>query len=313
VSGIEINFKVKRFDKDLFSIDTTHTEQAIDVLEKKYPSFIKDYLFNILAAPPNKDSAIKKVNLFIHDYMPLYDSATAKFASMDKEMNEVKKALQFAKYYFPQKHFATEVITFIGPLEGYGNVLTDSAFLVGLQAYMGKNFSAYHTDYIEEVYPSYITRRFEPNYIAVNCMKNLIDYLFEDKSANLPLVYKMIEEGKRMYVLDMLLPRLADSVKTGYTQQQLDGCYQHEAGIWNYFCAKNNLLFTNDPIQQRDYIFRLAKKTEALGEASPGNIGLFVGWQIVKKWMQQNKQKSLEALMNTEAKQIFDEAKYKPR
>lgn len=90
----------------------------------------------------------------------------------------------------------------------------------------------------------------------------------------------MIEEGKRMYVLDHLLPETEDTVKTGYTAAQLKGCYGNEAAIWNYF-IENNLLYANDPSQIRDYT-NDAPRTEALGQDSPGNIGLFVGWQIVK-------------------------------
>ena len=54
-------------------------------------------------------------------------------------------------------------------------------------------------------------------------------------------------------------------------------------------------------------------KTPALGNESPGFIGQFVGWQIVKKWMDKNEDISLDVLMKTNAKKIFNEAKYKPR
>jgi len=121
----------------------------------------------------------------------------------------------------------------------------------------------------------------------------------------------MIESGKRMYLLDQLMPGTPDSIKTGYTQKQLDGCYESEKNIWSFF-VQNDLLFKTDPNLNRDYI-NDGPNTPALGEASPGNIGQFVGWQIVKKWMDKNITVTLDALMNKNAKEIFDEAKYKPR
>ena len=122
----------------------------------------------------------------------------------------------------------------------------------------------------------------------------------------------MIEEGKRMYVLDNVLPETADSLKTGYTASQLKGCYDNEAAIWNFFIG-NNLLYVNDPLQIRDYT-NDAPRTETLGPDSPGNIGLFVGWQIVKKWMsEKGSAVDMQQLLQTDAKQIFQEAKYKPR
>jgi hypothetical protein len=53
-------------------------------------------------------------------------------------------------------------------------------------------------------------------------------------------------------------------------------------------------------------------KTQELGEASPGNIGSFAGWQIVKKYMDKNPGKTLKQLMSTDPELIFQEAKYKP-
>ncbi len=231
MSNINVQLTIQRFDKDLFSMDTNNVSTALTQLQKNYPSFLNDYLYNILAAPPEPDSTVKKVKMFIHDYRPIYDSVQTTFASTDKMEKEIKKGFQFVKYYFPD----------------------------------------------------YQSRRFGPQYIPVNCMKNIIDDIYPETSADLPLIYQMTEAGKRLYALDQLLPETADSLKTGYTQNQLEGCYKNEAFIWNYF-VQNNLLFTTDPAIIRDYM-NDGPKTEALGEASPGFIGQFVGWQIVKKWM----------------------------
>jgi hypothetical protein len=310
VSNINVSLTVQRFDKDFFSIDTNNISSSLTELQKKYPYFLKDFLYNILACPPNPDSTMRKTKMFIHDYKPVYDSAQITFASFDKAAQEIKRGLQFVKYYFPEYKLPTQVVTFIGPVEGYANVLTSSGLAVGLQLYLGKDYPVYHSEYISEVYPDYQSRRFEPEYIPVNCMKNVIDDIYPDAGADLPLVYQMIEAGKRLYVLDRVLPETADTLKTGYTQKQLDGCYENEAFIWNYF-AGNNLLFVTDPSQTRDYMSD-GPKTEELGEASPGFIGQFIGWQIVKKWMSEDDKRTLKQLLQTPAKEIFEEAKYKP-
>src|SRR5205823_2042297 len=101
----------------------------------------------------NPDSAMRKVKMFIHDYRPIYDSSQITFASLDKTTNEIKHGLKFVKYFFPDYKLPTQLITFIGPVEGYANVLTSSGLAVGLQLYLGKNFPIYQTEYISEVYP----------------------------------------------------------------------------------------------------------------------------------------------------------------
>jgi uncharacterized protein YjaZ len=121
----------------------------------------------------------------------------------------------------------------------------------------------------------------------------------------------MIEAGKRLYLLDHLLPETADTLKTGYTAKQLEGCLENEKNIWSFF-IQNNLLYIIDPEMVRDYMSD-APNTPTLGQASPGFIGQFVGWQIVKKWMSQQQESSnLKQMMNTPAKTIFEQSKYKP-
>ena len=41
-------------------------------------------------------------------------------------------------------------------------LLTTDAMAIGLQLYMGKNYSLYQTEAGQELYPAYISRRFEP-------------------------------------------------------------------------------------------------------------------------------------------------------
>ncbi|HRI19451.1 MAG TPA: hypothetical protein PLA68_00795 [Panacibacter sp.] len=311
VSGITVQLQLQRFDKDFFAIDTNDAAAALTRLQKKYPSFLNDFLYNILAAPPQPDSALQKVKMFLHDYKPVYDSAQLVFPSTEKLQKEITAGLQFVQYYFPSYKVPDQVVTFIGPIEGYANVLTSAGLAVGLQLYLGKDFEVYHTEYINEVYPAYQSRRFEPQYIAVNCIKNIIDDIYPSANADLPLVYQMIEAGKRLYVLDKLLPGTADSLKTGYTQLQLDGCYENEAMIWNYF-LQNNLLYSADPSAVRDYM-NDGPKTDILGDGSPGFIGQFTGWQIVKKWMDLKTETTIQQLLQTPAKQIFEEARYKPK
>ncbi len=230
------------------------------------------------------------------------------FTGIEKE---VKKGFQFVHYYFPSYKLPQKLITFIGPINSYGNILTQNAMAVGLQMYMGKDYPLYLSEMGQQMYPVFISRRFESAYIPVNCIKNIIDDMYPNNNLGRPLVEQMVEAGKRMYLLDLLMPDAADTLKTGYTQKQLTECYNSEKNIWSFF-VQNDLLYSSDPNLTRDYM-NDGPNTPALGDASPGNIGQFVGMQIVAKWMEKKKDLSPDALMKTPARQIFDEAKYKPK
>ena len=313
VSNIKVELTVKRFEQDFFALDTNRIMASLQQVGEKYPYFLGDFLFNIMELPGISDTSTREQALlkkFIGDYKPVKDSADLVFRNFNTIEKEVKQGLQYVKYYFPAYKAPTQLVTYIGPMEGFSDVITRDALAVGLQLHMGNNYSLYRSSMGQSVFPDYISRRFTPDYIAVNCMKNIINDIAPERSGSLPLVELMVEKGKRLFVLDKLLPYTADTLKTGYTAAQLKGCYENEGMIWNFFLT-NSLLFNIEPANIKSYLEE-APNTPELGERSPGAIGVFVGWQIVKKYMAKHSELSLNELLNTDAKKIFEESKYKP-
>lgn len=309
VSGVVVTLQSERFEKDFFTIDTLHIDASLASLTKKHPGFTQDFLFNILGT--SADSAGKDIRRFLSSYHSMYKLAEEKFRDIGPAEKEIKKSFRFIHYYFPSYKLPAKLITFIGPINSYGNIITQNAMAIGLQLYMGGDYPLYLSEMGQQMYPLFISRRFAPEYIPVNCIKNIIDDMYPNNSLGRPLIEQMIESGKRIYLLDLLMPDAADSIKTGYTQKQLDGCYESEKNIWSFF-VQNDMLYKNDPNLTRDYM-NDGPNTVALGDASPGNIGQFVGMQIVKKWMEKHEKISPADLMKTPARQIFDEARYKPK
>jgi hypothetical protein len=313
VSGIKVELKVQRFEKDFFSIDTNNILNELQRLRIKYPSFMNDYTSQILGFGPETppDSLSKYLHLFIRDYRFVKDSTDRLFADFEPQEKEIKKGLQFVKYYFPGYKAPDKIITFIGPFDGYSDVITSDAFAVGLQLHIGSNFSFFKSNVAQDLFPAYISQKFTPEYIPVNCIKNIVDDLYPDKSVGKALVEQMVEKGKRLYLLDKFLPYIPEYLKIGYTERQLKDSYANEAFIWDFF-LNNDLLNNTDQNIIKNYIGE-SPKTQELGEGSPGNIGAFSGWQIVKKYMEKNPKTSLQELMTKDAREIYSQSKYKPR
>ena len=313
VSNIKIDLTVKRFEQDFFAMDTNRVMPSLQHLSEKYPLFLGDFLYNIMELPGISDTSLQEQALlkkFTADYRPVKDSADQVFRNFNTIEKDVKKGLQFVKHYFPAYKAPVQLITYIGPMEGYSDVITRDALAVGLQLHMGSHYSLYSSNIGQSVFPDYISRRFTPDYIVVNCMKNIINDIAPEKAGSKPLVELMVEKGKRLFVLDKILPYTEDSLKTGYTAAQLKGCYENEGMIWNFFLT-HNLLYDIDPGNIKTYMEE-APNTPELGDRSPGAIGIFMGWQIVKKYMTKHVALSLNELLNTDPKQIFEESKYKP-
>jgi hypothetical protein len=312
VSDIKVELSTQRFEQDLFSIETNQLASGLGTVMTTYPSFGEMFMSTILNVDPkwSGDTAISYIKGFISSYRPVFDSSQKVFADFSPYEKQLKKALQYTRYYFPQYKVPTKIITYIGPLDGYGDILDEGVFIVGLHQHLGKTFSLYSSPWVRETYPEYITARFEPAYIPVNCMKNIVTDLYPEKLEDKSLVVQMVEKGKRLYMLQKLLPDTKENMLIGYTGKQWKESKEHEASIWDLF-VQNNFLQSIDYNIIKNYIGE-GPKTPELGEASPGNIGSFCGWQIVNKYMDKFPETALPQLMAMDAEQIFKEAKYKP-
>lgn len=320
VSKIQVELATKRFEKDFFALDTNKLDAEIQQLYAKYPQFSIDFFQNILGSNPQPDSIMQNVRLFSNAYKNVYIETQKVFENVTNEEKQIKQGFQFVKYYFPSYQLPTKLITYVGPWDA-SFMLSDNSTIsavfrdreilgIGLQLSLGKDFPIYQNQHLQEFYPNYISKKFDKEYIPINALKVIVDDIYPQQKSGKTLIEQMIEAGKRLYLLDAFLPNIADTLKTGYTAAQLKGCYANEANIWSFFVT-NDLVFASEPALIKDYLTD-GPKTTVLGDASPGFIGQFVGWQIVKKWMSKTDKTSLQQLLKTPAKQIFEESKYKP-
>ncbi len=318
VSGIKADVQVERFDKDFFSLDTNQTERELVRLSDKYPALLPVYLQYVLGLVP--ETSVEGVKQFLRLSKNIRDTVDQVFRNTESLQKEMQEAFRFVRYYFPD-YTIPRVITVVGPVDALAqgsngptpNFLRPEFLGISLQFYLGKEFSVYRDPFfIENVAPAYRSRRFSKEYITADAMQLVVDNLFPDKSSDKPLIEQMIEKGKRWWLLDKFLPRLADSLKTGYTQQQLDWCKENEGLIWS-FIVKQGELESFDPATLQTYIGESPFTQGFSQELSPGNIGQWIGWQIVRKFESKHPEMELSELMNTSARKILDEAKYKPK
>ncbi len=311
VSYIKVDLKVQLFEDGLFNLDTAHLENGLDSLLRVYNGFGENFLFRVLQADPqwSSDTMYSYLNGFIQSYRPLYDSVKLQYPNFDKEEGDIEKMLQYVKFYFPKYSIPSKIITYIGPLDGYGDLLDTDAIVVGLQHHLGSNFSMYQSSFVNTTYPAYISKRFTREYIEVNAASNILDDIYPLREGDFTLIEMMVQKGKRLYLLKRLLPDVPEERIIGYTKDQWDGSKKREDIIWAFF-LQNNLLQNKDLNVTKNYIGD-SPKTQELGEASPGNIGAFSGWQIVNSYMK-NHNTSLDKLMSTPDNIIYQESKYKP-
>ncbi len=320
ISSVKVNLAVERFDEDFFSMDTTVIEKGVSNLQVKYQVLTPIFLQHIVGV-----DNMEGIKTFYRLYKPVFDSSQKLYKNFDAIKKDIEQAFRYVKYYFPDYKIPAKLTPVLGPM----NSLNDMAKMangeltpnfigpgfigISLQFYLGKNFSLYNNEYfINNVVPLFRSRRFSSEYIAADVMKLVADDIFPDKSSTKPLIEQMIEKGKQWWLMDKFLPETPDHVKTGFSREQIDWCKENEGLIWTYI-VKNENLYAVDPATTKIYIGEAPFTQGFSQEQSPGNIGPWIGWQIVKKYADKNSGMKPEAIMKASAKQILEEAKYKPK
>ena len=318
VSSVNVDVKLQRFDRDFFSIDTNNVAIELNKLYTKYPILTPIFTQNVLGLDSSR--TIEGVKNFIRLSKKLNDTVNIVFRNTTSLEKDFKKAFQYLKYYFP-KYPLPVVNTITGPVDAMAqsntgptpDFLAPGILGISLQFYLGTDFSVYHDPFfIENVAPSYRSKRFSKEYLVADAMQLIIADIFPYKSGARPLVEQMVEKGKLWWLLDKLLPAESDSIKTGYTNAQLEWCKSNEGLIWTYI-VKNEDLYSLNPTTIQSYIGEGPFTQGFNQDLSPGNLGQWIGWRIVQKFADKNKSMSVDEIMNADPKRILEEAKYKPK
>lgn len=292
VSNIEATAVVKRFDEAFYTTETTQLGE----LKNEYP-----YLF----PEPTHDS-IWIAKMKDEDEQLLFAETQKLYKEFDDETEQLTSLFKHIKYYY--KNFKEpKVITILSNVDYESSVIyADSLLLVSLDIFLG-NESVIYQDF-----PDYIKRNFTKNHLIVAVAEGLAEREIS-RTTNRTFISRIVQRGKLLYMLDAFLPRVDDTYKIGYTQEQIDWANLNDVDIWKYF-IENEYLFSNDQELSRRFIdnapfskFFLANDNE-----SPGRIGEWFGWQIVKAYMQTNANVTLQQMLQTDNETIFKKSKYKP-
>jgi hypothetical protein len=131
----------------------------------------------------------------------------------------------------------------------------------------------------------------------------------EDRSFLAQLIYY----GKIQFLKQSILSDYSEDRILGYTPDQLAWAMKNEKEIWNFFVSKE-LLYSTDSDLIKRFISPapFSKFYLNIDVDSPGQIGQWLGLQIVKAYQKKEK-KSIAELLNTPYRELFEKSKYKPR
>ncbi len=292
IAKVQVDLEVFRFDREFAEA----SPEDISRLKSKYP-----YLF-----PGQFSDSLWIAKLTDTLQVELSEEVNKVFGDFEQESEALQSLFKHITYYFPNVR-VPKVVTLTSDVR-YNDriILTDTLLLVGLDNYLGQDHHFY------EGIQRYISAGLDKQYLASD-----VASAFAKKVLNYPrnrsFLSRMVYYGKELYLKDRLLPTNTDAQKIGYTQDQMDWATANEEQMWRYF-VERELLYSTDSQLDRKFLdpAPFSKFGLELDNESPGRLGRYMGWQIVRAFMENNSV-GLQQLLDMPADELLKKSNYKPR
>lgn len=292
IANVEIDIKVERFDQ----IFAASQLQDLPKLKSTFPFLFSKRISDSVWINSMNDTLQQQ----------LFIEVDKLFGNFEDVTNDTRFLFQHLKYY--DKTFKVPRVITLTNYVDYRNktIVTDTIVLIALDNYLGESHEFY-----SEI-PKYLTQTMKPSQIVSDLASDYASkYIFPSQRKT--LLDEMIFFGKELYFKDKMVPFKTDAEKIGYTQEQLEWAISNESYIWRYFIEKELLYSTDSSLPNRFVApAPFTKFYLELDSESPGRLGQYIGWQIVRSYMENNTVGFMD-MLQMDANDIFNNAKFKPR
>lgn len=292
IAAIPVNVDVVRFDK----VFANATPDDLPRLKEEFSYLFPEQFPDSVWLERMQDTLQIEIE---QEVFKVYDN----FSNQEKV---IERLFQHIKYYFPE-FTPPEIVTLISEVDYRNSVLLfDDKLLVGLDNFLGSEHHFYtgiHT---------YIAANLTPEQLVPQIAETYAKQLVRPSSER-TLLSGMIYYGKILYLKELWLSAEKPHIVMAYTEEQLQWAGANESEIWRYFIERE-LLYNTDARLPGRFLnpAPFSKFYLELDNESPGRLGQYIGWQIVKAYMKNN-ETTLQQMLVTPADEIYKNSKFKPR
>lgn len=297
---------IKRFDKDLFQYVIEPDSSLNDSLVLLYGNFLEAFGSNTINNVDfnNPIYFTRLVQYFSNPTLnQIYKDALIKFENVELYEEELDSANRLIQTYFSGKKLP-QLAMHVSGFKANTLVL-ENLISISIDKYLGSDYVGY-VDFFDD----YQRQQMKPKMITHDYLKAWIitELPLSNKRKN--LLSEIINEGKTLYVLELLLPNWNEADLIGYTPSELDWAKENETEIWKT-TINNNYLFSTDYLTILKYIDD-APYTSTISKKSPGRLGAWIGWQIVKSYAEKTNSNLEEVIAELDVQNILKQSKYNP-
>ena len=299
VTPKSIELEVQRIDSELFQSSSV---QEIENVLNRHDSFARLFL-DADEYPSREILADRMFQLLQNPSIDtLYNESVEAFLNIDELILTIQEALGRLQVFFPNAPTPVLQTAVTGLYKDL--VITNEQIIIGMDFFIGRNAS-----YPPQQIPDYILKRYTVEHLPANIMQ-FISSQFIRQSAGETMLAEMIDHGKSYFLLSKLLPCTPENILMGYTQEEWKDSFENDATIWASFIENELLYETNHQMKQKFLGER--PNVYEIGEKCPGRIGRWLGWQIVKSYVDQTGAGVEDLMAEQDANLIFRRSEYKP-
>jgi hypothetical protein len=296
----QIKASTRSFDVDLFGCDFNQPTHCADSLRVSYGSFFCGFVEDDLhLAACASDSVGALLRLFVNDpqIAATHQAVVDAFPpSKRQELNEAfSDVVQRWHHFFPNKPIP-EIIYYCSAWNR-SIATTDSLIGIALDCYLGADH-AITQKLAPDMFPGYVKENMDEQFIVADAVKGFSAWnaraIYQPKD----MLSELIFYGKIMYVAEALAPEIPDSTMMSWTSEQLDWSTSSEELIWKTL-ANEKTMYHSKPFEINKW-FADGPFTSAAGipQQSAPQLGVWMGWNIIRSYMKKFPDTSLEALLN---------------
>ncbi|MBR9919885.1 MAG: hypothetical protein GYB31_03540 [Bacteroidetes bacterium] len=315
VSHINADVEIRRFEQDLFAIDTSQFESGLEAVQAAYPEFSAVFFGQILGSTDPRiapEGHIPYVKGFVtfEGIQKLYDTCQIVYPDLTEVEKGFEDAFRFFNYYFPEKVTPT-VTTFISEYTVANFIYGENDLAVGLDFFLGEDYPYARLNPSNPNFSNYLTRSNNRAHLISKTLLPLVEDLVGPPAGNRLLDY-MLNNGKKRYILEQLLPYEADTILLEYSAEELQWCRENERNTWAYLLDEE-MLYSTRYQDFRKLIEYSPTGTSMMPPESPGRVGNYMGLQIIKAYLDRHPDTSLQDLiLLDDSQRILDLSRYKP-
>jgi len=303
----EQQLRIIRFDSAIITIDTANAVKNLKSIASKYPDIYQNY-FDMLEidASDTVFSSKMMIDLLTDTlYSKINTAVLHTFTNIKSIEKEMASVYTYFRTYFPDIQMP-KLFFFVSGCNQL--IITFPGYIgIGVDWHLGRDFFEFYKNLSYE----YLVPNMTVESIPVDITLTLLNGSFKFDSQNTRLLDNILYQGKMLYFVSVMLPDESEANIAGYTKEQLAWCKKYEREIWATIIDQKQL-FSSDYRLIRDFTGD-GPFTLSISQDSPGRVGNWVGWQIVKSYMENNPTVTLQELAyDNDFQKILEKSKYRP-